>query len=428
MKSAIPLLASAMLLALPLPASAQEGVKEDDFLFFDKIEEDAKAVPKAPEPAPAEDKVEPSARPLPGSGTAALRIIALDVPDKSFAVGKLTTLTATASQRGNRPEPVVDFPGATVSLRESIDRAAAKLIAANPKFPDGLTLRVEPAEEYHGHERDAAAVATALLLEAVGTGRELDPGAVVLGGVGADGRITGVQRLATRLRTLEGEPPPVIGVPMVSEEEVRDLALMNELEVLVKHQIISMVTLDDARALTAKERPEKVKQAMALFAPVAQAAGSTPLASLLKNPKFLQRLKEVATLMPNHLSARLLLQAATGKLPGRITLATSRQAILKATKPFVDATGSGGDAKTIKTAATEAGNVLLRLQPKIHPTVERYLMAVKAYLRGVNNFLDIRTDAQYAQMRYKAQVELGRLLADVETEKQKLDKSAGTTE
>jgi len=124
------------------------------------------------------------------------------------------------------------------------------------------------------------------------------------------------------------------------------------------------------------------------------------------------------------LSARLLLQAASGKMSGRITPATSRQAILKAIKPFVDATGGGGKAGEIKAAATEGGNVLLRLQPRIHPGVERYLMAVKAYLRGVNNFLDIRNDAQHAQTRYKAQVELAKLLSEVESEKQKLDQKS----
>jgi hypothetical protein len=72
--------------------------------------------------------------------------------------------------------------------------------------------------------------------------------------------------------------------------------------------------------------------------------------------------------------------------------------------------------------ATEGGNVLLRLQPKIHPSVARYLVAMKAYLRSVNNFLDIRNDAQHAVARNRAQVEMTKLLADVQTEKEKLDK------
>jgi hypothetical protein len=350
-----------------------------------------------------------------------LRTILLDVPEKSFATGRLSTLTASASQEGTAAQPVVEFAGATVSLSSSIEKAAAALVAANPKFPDGVTLKVKTEGEYEGHEHDVAAAATAILLEAIGTGRALDPEAVLLGGVDEKGRITAVQRLATRLRTLEGTPPAVIGVPMVSEVEVRDLGLMNELNVLTNLQIVSLVTLDDARAITAKARAEKIGKAFSLFASVRDAAAATPVTTLLRNAKFLERLREITTLMPNHLSARLLLQAAAGKIPGRITFATSRQAILKAIKPFVTVTSTNRPAKEIQTVATEGGNVLLRIQPKIHPAVERYLIAVKAYLRAVNNYLDIPTTSQHAVMRNRAAIEINKLLAEVQSEKVKLD-------
>lgn len=420
-----PLIAASLASCLLL--SAQDGPKEDDFLIFDKIEEDQRAGPARPAPAPAET-APASQRPLPDQTKGSLRTILLDVPDKSFATGRLSVLSATAVQRGGQAEPSVEFQDATVSLQASLEKAATSLIAANPKFPDGVTLKVAVEGGYGSHEHDAAAAATAILLESIGTGRALDSDAALLGGVNEKGHITSVQRLATRLRTLEGPPPPVIGVPMASEVEVRDLALMNELDVLAKQQIISLVTLDDARAITAKTRPEKVAKAFTLFEGVRQAAVNTPLPTLLKNPRFLQRLKEIADLMPNHLSARLLLQAATNKVPGRITYATSRQAILKAIKPFVNVTSTNRPAKEIQTVATEGGNVLLRIQPKIHPAVARYLVAMKAYLRSVNNFLDIPNTPQHVVMRNRAVGEINKLLADVQTEKEKLDKQGGALE
>lgn len=421
----IPLTLIAALFASCLPLFAQSGPKEDDFLIFDKIEDDAKAAPAAPRPAPP--VATPSQRPL-ARTTASLHTILLEAPDKSFATGRLSTLTAKASQAGNQPQPEVEFEGATVTLQSSLEKAVKAVLTANPRFPDGVTLKVSTEGGYRGHERDAAGAAAAILLDAVGAGRELDPDAALLGGVGDDGRITAVHRLATRLRTLEGKLPSVVGVPMVSEVEVRDLALMNELSVLANIQVVSLVTLDDARALTAKARPEKVAKALELFAGVRDASAATPLPSLLKNPKFLQRLNEIATLMPNHLSARFLLQAAALKVPGRITFATSRQAILKATKPFVDITSEKHLPAEIQAVATESGNVLLRLQPKIHPSVERYLMAVKAYLRAVNNYLAIRQDSQHMVMIRKAQLEITKLLNDVHIEKEKLDKKGPVEE
>jgi len=418
-------LITAASLASGFHLAAQDGPKEDDFLIFDKIEEDQRAVPARPAP-PTTETAPSSQRPLPETTRGSLRTILLDVPDKSFATGRLSVLSATAVQRGAQAEPAVEFQDATVSLQAALGKAAVSLIAANPKFPDGVTLKVVAEGGYGSHEHDAAAAATAILLESLGTGRALDPDAALLGGVNEKGNITSVQRLATRLRTLEGLPPPVIGVPMDSEVEVRDLALMNELDVLAKQQIISLVTLDDARAITAKDRPEKVARAFTLFEGVRQAAATTPLTTLLKNPKFLQRLKEIADLMPNHLSARLLLQAATNKVPGRITFATSRQAILKAIKPFVNVTSTNRPAREIQTVATEGGNVLLRMQSKIHPAVARYLVSMKAYLRAVSNYLDIPNSPQHARMRNRAAIEINKLLADVHIEKEKLDKAGGT--
>ena len=413
---------------LSVPVRAQEGPKEDDFLIFDKIEEDQRAVPVRALPPP-EPSAPASQRKLPGAVTAAVRTILLDVPDKSFASGRLSTLKAAAVQQGTRAEPVIVFESATVTLQTALEKAAAWIVAGDAKFPDGVTVQVSAEGGYGAHERDAAGAASAILLDAIGNGRSLDPEVVLLGGVNEKGHITAAGRLATRLRTLEGVPPPAIGVPMVSEVEVRDLALMDELEVLATQQIISLVSLDDARAIAAKDKPERVVKAFALFAGVREAAAKTPVKSLLKHPKFIQRLQEITAVMPNHLSAKLLLLAAVNKVPGRITFATSRQAILKAIKPFVNVTSTSRPAKEIQTAATEGGNVLLRMQPKVHPAVERYLIAMKAYLRAVNNYLDLpATDARAAKMRGKSLEEISKLLGVVQVEKEKLDQAEGQLE
>jgi len=416
----------ALTLLASMTAPAQEGPKEDDFLIFDKIEEDQRAVPARPQPLP-EQAAELSQRKLPGAAAASVRTILLDVPDKSFASGRLSKLQAEAAQQGTKTEPAIIFEGATVSLQASLEKASAWAVAENKLFPDGVNLTIATEGGYGAHEHDVAGVASAILLDAIGNGRTLDAEVVLLGGVNEKGHITPAVRLATRLRTLEGAPPPAIGVPMVSEVEVRDLALLDELEVLAQQQIISLVSLEDARAIALKDKPERVAKAFALFAGVREAAARTPLKTLLKNPKFLQRLQEITAAMPNHLSAKLLLLAAANKVPGRITFATSRQAILKAIKPFVNVTSTNRPAKEIKAAATEGGNVLLRMQTKVHPAVERYLMAMKAYLRAVNNYLDISaTDARAARMRNEALANINKLLADVQVEKEKLDRHEGT--
>ena len=166
-------LAIAATLATCLQLFAQDGPKEDDFLIFDKIEEDQRAAPAKPAPPPPAENDPASKRPLPGSAKGSLRTILLDVPDKSFATGRLSTLSASATQRGAQTEPSVEFAEATVSLAASLNKAATSLLAAHPEFPDGVTLKVSAEGGYGSHEHDAAAVATAILLESIGTGRAL---------------------------------------------------------------------------------------------------------------------------------------------------------------------------------------------------------------------------------------------------------------
>ena len=73
--------------------------------------------------------------------------------------------------------------------------------------------------------------------------------------------------------------------------------------------------------------------------------------------------------------------------------------------------------------------MLLRMQPKVHPAVERYLIAMKAYLRAVNNYLDLpATDARAAKMRGKSLEEISKLLGVVQVEKEKLDQAEGQLE
>lgn len=419
-----------LLTALLLPAAlltAQDAPNEDDFLLFDKIEEDHRAELANTAPLP-EESPPASRRKLPGPARATIRTILLEVPDKSFATGRLSTLIAEAKQSGTAATPAIIFRDATVTLQTSLNTVAAALVAQNDKFPDGVTLAVKAGDGYGAHERDVAGLAAAILLDAIGNGRSLDPETVLLGGVDTKGTLTAAGHLATRIRTLEGSPPPVIGVPMASEADVRDLALMDELDVLARQQIIALRSLDDARAISAKERPEAVAKALALFAGVREASARTPVKTLLRNPRFLQRLQGITALTPNHLSAKLLLQAAAGKVPGRITFATSVQAMLKGIKPFMDAAGSGKTLKEIQTAANEGGNVLQRIQSRIHPSVERYLMAMKAYLRSFSNLLAIPDTPRHIDLRNKAHAEVYKLRGEVETEKKKIEEKAVTRE
>ena len=403
----------------------EESLSSEEMLFFGTgvIEKSATKTTAPPEATP------PPAT-TPGGSIkkphAELKVLLLDAPKKSFATAKLVTFSAAAAQSGTKTQPDCNFPKGNAAFKNAMLHSVVALQKKIPAWPAGLSIDFRCPEDYHQHEQDSAAVAAAVLLHSVVTGNELNPKAVLIGGVGpeAAGAITSAVAIGTRIRTLENETGLRIGVPLVSEAEVRDLALMGEPEVLLRHEIFALVTLDDAIAVASANLPDNFKKASDIFQQIQAASASTPLPALLKNAQTLAKLNEIIQLTPQHLSARLLLQTATGKLPGKITFLTSQQAILKAAQPFWAALDKN-QAAEIRKISTTSGNTLSLMQARVHPTVERYLVAIRAYMRSSNNLLEIQPGRQFDTMRNKAMDDNRKLRDNVKAEKAKLDAAAG---
>ncbi len=408
-------------LGITISSSLCEDLSSEEMLFFGTgvIE---KSAPKtvAPPTAPTDDAGPAGTKVK--LARSSLKVILLDAPKKSFATAKLATFSAEASQTGVRSQPLGSFSKGTAAFDNALLHGIASLRKKVPAWPTGLTVDYRCDGDYHGHEQDSAAVAAAVLLHSLVTGTELNPKAVLVGGIGpeAAGAVTGAVAIGTRIRNLENERGLRIGVPLVSEAEIRDLALMGEPQTLLLHEIIALVTLDDALAVAAAAPPENFAKASAIFSQIQVASTSTPLPTLLKNPTTLAKLNEILQLLPQHLSARLLLQTATGKLPGKMTFLTSQQAILKAAQPFWETLLKHNPAE-IRKISTSSANTLSLMQARVHPTVERYLIATKAFMRALNNQLEIRPGLQYDSMRRKAEEETRKLQEDVKLEKQKLE-------
>lgn len=394
---------------------------EDELLFFGTGVE-TPFVQKAPTPLPATTPpATPSAEAPPVKlRTAALSLLLLDAPTRSVAIARPASLEARAEQSGKNSAPVLTFSKGNQEMETALQCGIAGLRSQIPTFPAGLTVQYDLVGDYAKHEHDCAALACTVLLHSLVTGKELNPKIILCGGVGKDATITPAHALGLRLRTLPDTGSVIIGVAMESEADARDLALMGEPETLLRCEIIGLGNLTDALGLAAKEPADHFAKAHELFESVRIACGNTPLATFLKNPKVQQRLTEILQIAPQHLSARLLLQTALGKLPGRMTYLTSQQALLSATQPFVKALRSH-DNPAIRKTATAGGNALSLMQTRIHPSVERYLLATRIFMRSVNNLLELDPSPQFNVMRQKAQTECNKLENDMRVEKSKLE-------
>lgn len=406
------------LACLGVPAGAAE-FSDDELLFFGSGVDSPPAVKSAPPPksvpAPA-----PAAKVPVKLNEGSLKVILLDAPKKSFATGSLASFSAKGEQRGTQFDPEMKFSKAGSEFDNALLHALVAVRGKNSQFPEGLRIDFNCDGSLGSHERDSTALAGAVLLNSFVTGNAVDPQIALVGGIGPGAVVTGAVGVGTRIRTLPEGTQLTLGVPLVAEPEVRDLALMGEPEVLLRCEVYGLVNLDDAIALASQKRPESLAKAHELFVSVRTACGATPVLTFLKNAKVQQRLAEIIQLAPGHLSAKLLLQTATNKLPGRMTFLTSQQAILKAVKPFLAAVNSN-KPDDIRKFSISSGNTLNLMQARVHESVERYLVTTRKFMREYNTFLEINPSKQFTNMREKAWQTVLKLGEELKIEKAKLD-------
>ena len=405
------------LMLAPFATAPAEEASEDELLFFGTGVE-TPAPTKAPPPPPVD-------APAPAPAAAALKLDAvslslllLDAPKQAAIVSRPEMLKASGRQSGTG-KPELSFPKGGEAMQNALQYALAAVRQQNAVVPAGVTVTYQLEGDYANHEHDSAGLAAGVLLHSMITGTKVDSKIILCGGLGKAGVVTPASALGLRLRNAPDHGAMTLGVALESEPEIRDLALMGEPATLLRCEVIGLVTFPDALALAASNPPENLAKARELFQSIRTACAATPVGTFIKNPKVQQKLNEVLTLAPQHLSARLLLQAGTGKLPGRMTYLTSQQAILTATQPFVVALRKQ-DAAEMRRTATAGGNILNLMQARIHPTVERYLIATRSFMRATNNYLEINPSPQFAGMRQKARDECIKLENDLRAEKVKL--------
>ena len=379
------------------------------------------AVKSAPPPKSAPSPA-PSAKVPVKLSEGSLKVILLDAPKKSFATGSLVEITAKAEQRGTQFDPELKFSKAGSDFDNALLHALVAIRGKNAQFPEGLRVDYGCDGALGAHERDSTALAAAVLLNSFVTGNALNPQVALIGGIGPGAAVTGAIGVGTRVRTLPESTQLTIGVPLLAEPEVRDLALMGEPEALLRCEIYGLVNLDDAIALASAKRPDALAKAHELFVSVRTACAATPVLTFLKNAKVQQRLAEIIQLAPGHLSAKLLLQTATNKLPGRMTFLTSQQAILKAVKPFLEAVNSN-KADDIRKYSISSGNTLNLMQARVHESVERYLITTRKFMREYNTYLEINPSKQFTTMRERAWQTVLKLGEELKIEKSKLDQA-----
>jgi hypothetical protein len=186
-----------------------------------------------------------------------------------------------------------------------------------------VVLSGEP--EIAPNDAPAAALAAALLLDAMIAGWEPDPGCAAMGGLQADGSISPVSWALTRLTTAIRAGAKRILVAESNASEAGDCLLNEGPAAFARTQMFAVGSFEEAPDLAAAVLSGAPAKAAAAFDEVAAAlaASGADSETKLRDPEIQDKLRSVLIAVPSHLSARLLLRhstrrGATFSLPGSL--------------------------------------------------------------------------------------------------------------
>lgn len=181
------------------------------------------------------------------------------------------------------------------------------------------------ANKFSLKDGPSAAVVCALLADSIITGDEIAPEFAATGDMTATGEVRPVGGVADKLRGARKKGCEVIAIPDANEASIFDAYILKGLEPLYEIQIFTIESFDDARAIAFSKREEDVQTALDEFAMVQDVLKKNE--KLVFNSKVQEKLRKVYELMPNHLSAKLLILHANKKGPKKLSLLGSLSGI-----------------------------------------------------------------------------------------------------
>lgn len=265
------------------------------------------------------------------------------------------------------------------------------------RIPNGFKVNITLGGKDGVIEGASATMAMAVAVDSLFTGGELDDSFAVAGDVNPDGTVSAVGGIADNIGCgLEGDYK-LIGIPDGNIRQVTDAYILNGFEKFIGCQIFSFKFLDEAIALTSKEKPEHIQKSIDDFNKAAKVLKGKGI-SALKSDEVILLLKEVLTRTPNHQSARVLLNLANGESDKYLSLGVSFRQIhhrvgkvqVIFAKPLAmkDLSVSTTDRKWLKKQSDELERVKTRLSPEIkgysESTRQVFALLAKGRLDGEN--------------------------------------------
>ncbi len=260
--------------------------------------------------------------------------------DDGRVAGKASQMNATVVGASEGDDLEVVFNQGVGQMMLSALKEVEKFHAVRHEaIPKAVKVEIAFENQYSDKDGPSAAVACALLLESLISGKPITEELAVTGDMNADGLIKPVGGIDGKIRGATHRDCRLIGLPERNASAVLDLMMIEGPSDLIAIQIFSMANFEEALVLSrvAEERPQELNQAIEEFARIQEVLGKPDGESWLTNQFVIERLQKVTELAPHHLSARYLLMRAQGREPEKLTLEGSLTMITHSAEPLIRA-------------------------------------------------------------------------------------------
>ncbi|MFC5050788.1 S16 family serine protease [Rubritalea spongiae] len=257
-------------------------------------------------------------------------LLVMDLGNGKFA-GTASQMNATAMSKTGVKNLELAFNQDVGAMMDQATREVVKFMnVRHADLPEGYRVEFAFADKYSPKDGPSAAVATALLLDSIITGKELNNDFAVTGDMNATGEVRPVGGVRAKVRGA-AKRCKLVAIPEQNADAISDAYVLEGIPYLTAVQIFSIENFDQAYALAAEQSPE-TQQAITDFAAVQGALERNE--KFVYNPKVREKLREVVEALPNHLSAHLLLRHSYNKGPKSLSLNGSISAIDTASFEF----------------------------------------------------------------------------------------------
>ncbi len=287
--------------------------------------------------------------------------------------GKASQMNCTAVPYSGQDWVVPSFNQAVGDdMKKALNEVVKHLTVKRGPLPPNYKIELAWEDKYGAKDGPSAAVACALMLDALTTGMDLDPNFAVTGDMNADGTVQPVGGVPDKIRGAASRDCTYVAVPLKTEKDLLDAFIMEGPKPFWEIQVFTIANFDDALALANVKKTPVLTEAITKLNEVQKVLVNRKDApALLANPKVLERLQAVVAAAPNCLSAKIMLLHGTGKTAKMLSLRGSMDQIGRAGSQLIKNTKKpkpeGVEADTLAQSLSEMTRIRTKLDPRTIP-------------------------------------------------------------